>query len=287
MFKVKAEGSRMTIAEDIPVRRMNFEFPDDMELVFIENDPALSYYFLGAWMMLPHLEPYLIRTMQAAMKEVKNPDILEEMKRFCAQEGQHFRQHAKANDVIKRIHKAGPKLAELEAEVAALFQKWTAEKPLKFNLAYAEGFESMTCASARTQMEIDMFGYMKEPIRGLMFWHIMEEVEHRNVCFDAYEEVGAGYLYRLRTSFWAQGHYLGLCQRFANAMVEADPETIAKYDTPELRALRKQRTWRYMRNFLPKQLATYMPWYNPRKLSLPAQFEPARQTYSALATSIQ
>lgn len=287
MFKAYAEGTFMTIAEDIPVRRMNFEFPDNMDLVFIEDDPALSYFFLGSWMMLPHLEPYLIRTMQAAMKEVRNPDILEEMKRFCAQEGQHFRQHAKANDVIKRMHKAGPKLAELEDEVEALLQSWSVEKPLKFNLAYAEGFESMTCAGARTQMEIDMFGYMKEPIRGLMFWHIMEEVEHRNVCFDAYEDVCGDYFYRLRTGLWAQGHYLGLCQRFTKAMIDADPETIAKYDTPELRALRKKRMQRYIWNVLPKQLATYMPWYNPRKVKLPPQFEPARKTYSALATSIQ
>jgi predicted metal-dependent hydrolase len=277
----------MGIEQDIPVRRMNFEFPDDMDLVFIENDPELSYFFLGSWMMLPHLEPYLIRTMQAAMKEVRNPEVLEEMKRFCAQEGQHFRQHARANDVIKRVHKAGPKLAELEGEVEAMLQKWSAEKPLLFNLAYAEGFESMTCAGARTQMEIDIFSYMKEPIRGLMFWHIMEEVEHRNVCFDAYEEVGGSYLYRLRVGLWAQAHYLGLCQKFAKAMIEADPETIAKYATPELKALRKKRTSRYMLNYLPKQLATYMPWYNPRRVKLPPQFEPARQTYSALATSIQ
>lgn len=277
----------MTVADDIPVRRMNFEFPDDMDLVFIENDPALSYFFLGSWMMLPYLEPYLIRTVQAAMQQVRDPDMLEEMKRFCAQEGQHFRQHAKANEVVRRTHASGPKLAQLEKEVEALFQKWTAEQPLKFNLAYAEGFESMTSAGARTQMEIGMFDYMKEPIRGLMFWHIMEEVEHRTVCFDAYDKVGGGYFYRLRMSFWSQAHYLGWCQKFANAMMEADPETMAKYATPELKALRKQRMRRYLWNVLPKQLATYLPWYNPRTVSLPPQFEPARKTYTALAASVQ
>ncbi len=26
---------------DLPVRRMNFEFPDNTDLVFIEGDPAL------------------------------------------------------------------------------------------------------------------------------------------------------------------------------------------------------------------------------------------------------
>ena len=109
----------MSIADEIPVRRMAFEFPDDMDLVFIEGDPAMSYFFVGAWMMLPYLEPYLIRTMQTAMVQVDDPKLKEEMKRFCAQEGQHFRQHAKANEVVKRIHPSGPRLAELVAPYRA------------------------------------------------------------------------------------------------------------------------------------------------------------------------
>ena len=105
------------------------------------------------------------------------------------------------------MHPSGPRLAELEAEVEALFLRWSAEKPLRFNLAYGEGFESMTCAGARAQIQVDMFGYMKEPIRGLMYWHIMEEIEHRTVCFDVYEKIGPGYLYRTAMSLWFQRHY--------------------------------------------------------------------------------
>ena len=279
--------SKVAISDQISVRRMNFEFSDDMPLVFIEGDPKLSYFFLGSWMMLPYLEPYLIRTIQEAMGKVTDKDLLEEMKRFCAQEGQHFRQHAKANEVIRRVHPAGPRLAELELEVDTLFKTWSKEKPLRFNLAYAEGFESMTSAGARTQMEVGMFDYMHEPMRGLMYWHIMEEVEHRTVCFDAYEHVGAGYVYRLGVGIWAQNHYLKLCQRFADAMIGADPVAIAQGDTPELEAIRKARMKAYVANVLPKQMATYLPWYNPRNVPLPPQFESARANYSALATSVQ
>ncbi|MBI1188757.1 MAG: hypothetical protein GC206_15735 [Alphaproteobacteria bacterium] len=277
----------MAIADDIPVRRMNFEFPEDMDLVFIEDDPELSYFFVAAWMMLPHLEPYLIRSVQAAMAKVQDAPLLEEMKRFCAQEGQHYRQHAKMNAVVKRIHPAGPQLEALESEVEALFQRWTATKPLRFNLAYAEGFESMTAAGSVTQMEVGMFDYMREPIRGLMFWHIMEEVEHRTVCFDACRKVGGGYFYRLTVGTWAQMHYLGLCKRFAGAMIAADPETIARYNTPERAEKRKARRKAYAAKALPKQLATYMPWYNPRTMRLPDAFEPARAEYTSLAASVQ
>lgn len=272
---------------DMPVRRMNFEFPEDTDLVFIEGDPALSYFFVGAWMMLPHLEPYLIRTMQAAMAQVADPDLREDMKRFCAQEGQHFRQHAKLNALVRRIHPSGPRLAELEAEVEALFARWSAEKPLRFNLAYGEGFESMTCAGARTQIAVDVFSYMREPIRSLMYWHIMEEIEHRTVCFDAYEALGAGYAYRAVMSVWFQRHYYGLCRQFAGAMIAADPQTMARYDTPEWEAVRKARMKRYMGDYLPRLIGTFAPWYNPATVALPAGFQAARDTYTALAASVQ
>lgn len=277
----------MSVADDIPVRRMDFEFPDDTDLVFIEGDPALSYFFVGAWMMLPYLEPFLIRTVQAAVPRVDDENLSQRMTRFCAQEGQHFRQHARLNAVVRKVHPSGPRLAELEAQVEAEFAAWSAEKPLKFNLAYGEGFESMTCAGARTQIQIGMFGWMKEPIRSLMYWHILEEIEHRTVCFDVYEKVVGDYLYRTRMSLWFQRHYFAWCRRFAAAMIEADPGVLARYDTPEWAAVRKRRAALYQRDYLPRLLGTFMPWYDPARVRLPAGFEAARQDFTARAVSVQ
>ena len=47
--------------ENMMIRRMDFAFQSDMDLVFIKDDPDMSFMFLGAWMMLPYLEPFLIR----------------------------------------------------------------------------------------------------------------------------------------------------------------------------------------------------------------------------------
>ncbi len=277
----------MDVAAKMPIRRMDFAFPDDMDLVFIQGDPAMSYYFVGAWMMLPYLEPFLIRTVQAAMDKVDDAALKAAMIRFCGQEGQHFRQHARANAVVKRVHPSGARLEALEREVEAEFLRWSAEKPLKFCLAYAEGFESMTCAAACAQIEVGMFDYMTEPMRGLMYWHIMEEIEHRTVCFDAYETVVGDYLYRTRMSLWFQRHYFAWCRRFAGAMLEAEPGLVAQYQTPQWAAIRKARQSAYYRRYWPRYLATFLPWHHPGRIKLPEAFEPARSAYSALALSVQ
>jgi hypothetical protein len=70
-------------------------------------------------------------------------------------------------------------------------------------------------------------------------------------------------------------------------MLEADPETVARYNTPEWAAVRKKRLATYTRNYLPRYLSTFSPWYNPAKVDLPAGFHLARQTYTALATGVQ
>jgi predicted metal-dependent hydrolase len=277
----------MGVAQDIPIRRMEFAFDDATDLVFIEDDPALSYLFVGSWMMLPHLEPFLIRTIQAALESVRDERLREEALRFCAQEGQHFKQHQKLNDIVKRVHPAGPRLGELEAEVAAIFENWSRTQPLKFCLAYGEGFESMTCAAARAQIHVGMFDYMREPIRGLMYWHIVEEVEHRSVTHDIYKACGGSYLHRMKLALFFQRHYLGLCRRFQQAMIDASPEIMKRYSAPELEARRKARLAAYTKIFTPKLLATYLPGYNPSRVPLPSGFEEARGEFSRLAMSVR
>ncbi len=273
--------------DTITVRKMAFDFTDDMDLVFIQHDPGFSFVFLGTWMLLPYLEPYLMRTVRRAMDEVKDERLKYEMKQFCSQEGQHYKQHAKANDRIIAKMPEGPrrklqlKLAEIEQQYKDFFE----HKPLAWNLAYAEGFEAYTAAGARTQMELRVFDYMKDPIRDLMLWHIMEEMEHRNVAFDAYEAVAGGYWYRLRVGFWAQRHFVGLGKELAAIMTEAFPDLIAAHDNPQAKKIRNEHRraylWRTLRN-LP---GIYMPWYSPHKLALPPLYEEARSEYDNRALS--
>ncbi len=271
---------------DIAIRKMNFDFPPDMDLVFLPDDPELSYTFVGAWFMLPYLEPYLIRSINAAIDQVKSPEQQEEIRRFVQQEAHHYRQHAKANTVIRQLKPAYAALKTLEDELNAEYQRFTKEKSLLFNLAYAEGFECMTAAAASVQIELGMFEQPGHPLRDLALWHVMEEIEHRNVAFEAYRAAGGGYLYRLFVGLWAQAHFLGWGKRLTQVLKDADPEVFARYAAPESQARMREFRKRYVRAVLPRWLAIYMPWYSPRKMALSAKFEEARRRFSATASAI-
>ncbi len=95
---------------------MAFEFPIDLDPATLFGDPERSYIIVGVSMLLPYLEPYLIRTMKEAKKHVTDPQMVSDMERFSAQEGQHFKEHMRFNEVIR---KSFPGLTTLEAEPEA------------------------------------------------------------------------------------------------------------------------------------------------------------------------
>ena len=270
--------------QDITVRRMDFEFPDDIDPVCVEGDPEQSYSIIGLSLLLPYLEPYLIRSMKRAKKEITDPDLVEDLERFSAQEGQHYREHMRFNDVIRSKGFSG--LAKLEADLDADYRRFSETKSLRFNLAYAEGFEALTTASARFAFEGSDTSNMHPAVRDLMTWHAIEELEHRTVAFDVYDHVCGGYFYRLAVGCFAQWHLIRFVNRVSRYMLEADPDSVAKYGGLEGRRPRRRVQARQARKkLLPNVLRTYLPGYTPHDIPFTPMMREVAQQYTQMAKS--
>ncbi|MGY0498284.1 metal-dependent hydrolase [Nocardia sp. FBN12] len=268
--------------DSISVRKMTFEFPEDMELVFLENDPDLSIYFLGSWMSLPYLEPYLIKNVRRAADEITDAALAERIKLFCAQEGVHFREHAKANDVIRAAHPQFVVMKELEEELRAEYERFTETKSLRWNLAYAEAFESFTTAGAITQFEMRIFDNMVAPLGDLFAWHVMEELEHRTVAYEALEAVEPSYWYRVLVGTRCLMHYLRWSFKLAGAMAKAAPEIMKQpIGKAEKKRRNKLRRTLLLRTF-PRTLRVFSPRYHPRDLALPDSFYEVQSKYDEI-----
>ena len=269
----------------ITVRRMPFEFPDEIDPVFIEDDHELSFAFIAASLLLPHLEPYLIRSMKAAQSHVTDPEVLEGLKAFAAQEGQHYRMHMKFNETIRRS--GFPGLDALEKELSDDYHKFTKTKSLRFNLAYAEGFEALTMNVVKRIMEPNGFGEDLPMFLQMWEWHFVEELEHRTVAFDVYDHVCGGYLYRLVVGAWAQWHFSRWVRRVVKYMMSVRPP-------PKLSAAEKaeraeqNKTSRIpqpagARDLLPGLLRIYLPSYTPHDVEIAPGIQALADKYSEMA----
>ena len=267
--------------DTITVRQMPFEFPDEIDPVLFEGDHAQSFGLIAGSLLLPHLEPYLIRSMKAAEKHVTDPKILDGLKRFSAQEGQHYRMHMKFNATVRRS--GFPGLDALEKELSDDYHRFTKTKSLPFNLAYAEGFEALTMNAIKQMMEPDGFGEDLSVFMQMVEWHFVEELEHRTVAFDVYDHVCGGYFYRLVVGIWAQWHFTRWVRRVTAYMLKMSPPPKHNAKTPAGNGMTKTPARASIREMLAVLLRIYLPNYTPHDVKIAPGIQVLADKYTEMA----
>ena len=56
----------------------------------------------GASLVMPYLEPFLVKTMREAMTLLEDTDLLEDARGSVGQEAQHYTNHRRYNEMLKR-----------------------------------------------------------------------------------------------------------------------------------------------------------------------------------------
>jgi predicted metal-dependent hydrolase len=259
---------------DITVRNIRFSFADSLDLARPADELNTMLPPLALSMTMPYLEPYLIRTMKVALKQITDPGLAEDVRHFSQQEGHHFRNHASLNNEIRAQFdsEVADQLRAIEADLGADYQRFSRSRGLRFNVAYAEGFEAMTCAAALAMAEHGAFeeGSMM-PGGDIWAWHMAEEIEHRTVAFNVFDHLVGSYLYRIAVGTWSQWHYVRYIMRFASCMAGGLGHELERVESVMNRAAVR----RYLR--------TFSPWYDPAKVDVPPQVDSLLERFSAVA----
>jgi uncharacterized protein len=255
----------------VTVRTPRWEFPDDLDEVFA-GDLSDDCSRVAFSLMLPHLEPYLIRTYRKLAPHITDPGLAAEVEAFCGQEAQHHRGHAKVNRIIRR--QLGPetaaRLLAVEDRLAADYRRFATERSLRFNAAYAEGFEAMTCAMGMTGLTTQRRPAGDGVWNQLWTWHLAEELEHRTVAFDVFEHLSGSYPYRVAVGAWAQIHFLRTLDRLHRILVHHHGGSARVPHIPPL-----------LREGWQRYLATFAPGYDPADIQPPAALQDYLATFPA------
>lgn len=256
-------------SEQMVVRKMPFEFPDDIDPHWNKTKPEWSHMVSGASLAMPFLEPYLVRTMRKALQEIDSEDLKKDVKLYMAQEGQHFKQHRKFNDIL--IGKGYTELLDVEAQMQKEFADFEKNRSLKFNLAYACGFESMALGIGHWLVRDReyLFGGSDTRVASLILWHFIEEVEHKNVAFDVYQAVYGNYFYRVFGTLYATAHVIKFSRRAYQIMLKKD----GLWGNLKSRWALLKIASRFFRNMLPSFLAVCLPGHHPSQVKDPQWYQ--------------
>jgi predicted metal-dependent hydrolase len=248
---------------------------------WIPDAPAYAYQLDSASLMLPYLEPYLIKVQKQARERLDgrvHSDLIRDVDLFNQQEANHFRLHAKYNDALRACY---PGLEPFEREIRADFERFLRERSLGWNLAYCEGFECTGISSAEFFFgPAQPFLRSADPAaRDLWAWHLAEEFEHRCVCHDTLRALYPGTVRRLRGYFAFVGHLQKFCRRVAAHLGAIDRER-GLYRSPSAETGSDFRTIsaRFMRG---KMLRVFSPRYDPAPLAAPGALTEALVRYEA------
>lgn len=230
---------------------------------------AQSY---NAFSIVPaHIEPYLMKVMRRA-KDVLDPEharLHDDIAVFNKQEMEHCKHHVAFNRALYEAGYEGMKA--IEKPYQQDYVRFLKDKSLRFNVAYCEGFEALGCASAQAFFE-DLDEYLAGAdgeALDLWKWHLAEEFEHREVCYQVYKTLyGNGpfaYLYRVAVFIYAVRHIGSYTGRVQKYLLDVDRASMTEAERQASLEREKVLAKRVAKKSFKRLLAVLSPFYDPGK----------------------
>jgi predicted metal-dependent hydrolase len=184
----------------LTVRRPRLhDFVASVPADWLPEDPFRAQLFNGLSFLFPQGERYFIDAVRAAQPRIADPAVLEDIRRFIAQESIHAGLHGALNGALVRgglRDWVGPFLA------------WRIRRTQRFTLinklAISAAYEHLTAALGDGLLaNPHWLDGAAEPMRVLWTWHAAEEGEHRSVVHDVYRRLGGGETRRIAWFLYA------------------------------------------------------------------------------------
>lgn len=247
------------------VRRMRFGYPGRLKAWWNPSRREFSQMVNAASLAMPFLEPYLIETMRLAKARIADPKLSAEIDLYIGQESTHYRQHQVFNRRLAELGYAA--VPQMEALLKADYAGFAAGKSFAFNLAYAEGFESMALAMGHFLVadRVALFGDGDDAVGSLILWHFVEEIEHKRVTYDAFHALDGRYWMRIWGYLRATAHIMSRTRQGYRALLIEDGLWRSWRSRIALAAM----LGRIFLRLAPRMLRVLRPGYDPREIKDP------------------
>ena len=176
------------------VRNLRFEIDDSVPRYWHGGRKAVSMFLDNLSVFFPVGERFFVKSVRAHQDAVKTPELTEQVKAFCGQEGVHGREHEAYNALLRR---EGYPIDSMEKRVAAILDRVSRESTDEAQLAVTCALEHFTALLGGALLEDPRLLEGAHPAMAALWkWHAAEENEHKNVAFDVFQAAGGRYSVR-------------------------------------------------------------------------------------------
>lgn len=166
-------------------RIVKFDYSDIEGPSFHSANPLISAFWVGLSSTFPLGEAEFIRSVKLFENKITDEKLRADVADFAAQEAHHGLQHKKLN---KHFDSQGFATSEVEVlineKIQERVEQWSPSKRLMHTVS-AEHVTAVMAHFALTHPEVTKD--VPESFRNLFLWHAIEEIEHKSVAFDVYQ----------------------------------------------------------------------------------------------------
>ena len=182
-------------AYDIKVRRMDFEFSDDIPEFWYGNDPFRTLLLAALSGGFPEGERFFIDSVRNFQDQVTDPELQQAIRAFIGQEGHHSKEHRELNAFLER---KGYSISKIDKWVGKGMNMYRRRYSKERQLAQTAAVEHFTALLAEQYLlNSDELDQMDPRMAPIWAWHAIEESEHKAVAFDVYKAIGGSEFVRV------------------------------------------------------------------------------------------
>jgi predicted metal-dependent hydrolase len=224
------------------------------------GDAGITHFFDALSLMLPAGERFFMTSIRPFLRDIKDPELREQVLGFLGQEGMHSREHDRYNEGLCEQGHWTAQWIDLLARVALdATRRFSGQR---WQLAITCAFEHLTATLADTVLRDPRVLRDAHPEYAQLWrWHGAEEIEHKGVAFDVYRAVApgpVGYLRRVLV-MWI------ITLNFFPAILLLQG-TLMTHDDPFWAFRLHPRALRYLwwnPGLMPQGILAYLNYYRP------------------------
>lgn len=181
-----ALDQQITEQEDITVRRMGFDFDSKIPEFWFNGNALMTMVMTSMSVSFPAGERFFIDSVRHYENLVKDPNLKRQIKAFIGQEANHTLEHSTFNRFMDGFGYPAVAMENfIRNRIKSLQNRASPER----NLASTAALEHFTAILAGSMLEHRAaFDTMHPIVAKMWIWHAIEEVEHRSVAFDVFQE---------------------------------------------------------------------------------------------------
>ena len=167
-----------------------FQFEAGFDPRWTPRFPELGAVANAVSIAMPHVEPFVIRAIRHADRNIEDPILSGEIHRFVVEEASHHVEHRRFNAFVLPRYRRLSWVDRLNSLMISALERC----PGRIQTGFAAGFELLgICVAMWLAPRSELLLREAEPeARRLFLWHLGEEVGHRSIAHDAHHASGGG-----------------------------------------------------------------------------------------------